>query len=428
MQLPSGFIERMKKQLPKEEWEEFFAVYDAPPHKGLRVNRLKISVDEYKKISPLLLRQIPWAKDGFYTSAEKVGKRLHHVAGLIYSQEPSAMSAVPFLEIKPGEKVLDLCSAPGGKGTQMASDLQGEGLLVLNEPIFPRAQILSSNVERMGIKNAVVVNEYPQELAKWLNGYFDKILIDAPCSGEGMFRKNEKEAIEEWSEENIALCAERGKEILECGWKMLRRGGRLVYSTCTFAKEEDEDQIEKFLLSHEDATLVHQHKIYPHKEEGEGHFVAVLEKSSEEDCHIKEKVCKIDEATLRCVRAFEKNCLQISLERLFEKDGVVYALPERVFDWKNLHILRAGCKVGEVKNGRLTPSHALAMALKDGECSRVLRLQAEDKRVEKYLHGETIECDGENGWTLVLVDSFPVGWGKAVNGTLKNHLPKGIRL
>ena len=231
VKLPEQFIENMKKQLPENEREAFFAIYGNPPLKGVRLNPLKGGRYELKALLPWLGEPVAWEENGYYTAEEKVGKSPYHAAGVFYSQEPSAMCAAPLLEVQEGEKVLDLCSAPGGKGTQLACAMNGKGLIVLNEPISSRAKILSQNVERMGIKNAVVLNEYPETLAKRFAGYFDKILVDAPCSGEGMFRKNSEEALAEWSEENVAMCAERQASILDCATEMLKKGGRLVYST-----------------------------------------------------------------------------------------------------------------------------------------------------------------------------------------------------
>ena len=220
MALPQSFIDRMKQQLPEEEREAFFACFANEPYKGVRANTLKITPQAFASAFPVG-EPVAWEPNGFYSTVEKVGAHPYHYAGLFYSQEPSAMCAAPLLQVKPGERVLDLCSAPGGKGTRLAADLQGEGLIVLNEPISSRAKILSSNVERMGIENAVVTNEYPDALVRRFEEYFDKIMVDAPCSGEGMFRKNAEEALAEWSEENVALCAARQKQILAAATKML---------------------------------------------------------------------------------------------------------------------------------------------------------------------------------------------------------------
>ena len=229
--LPQNFIENMKKQLPQNEWEAFFSVYEKSPYKGVRLNALKGDRYALKCLLPFLEEAVEWEENGFYTTREKAGASPYHFAGLFYMQEPSAMSAAPLLQVQKGERVLDLCSAPGGKGTQLAANTQGEGVIVLNEPMQNRAKILSQNVERMGVKNAVVTCELPEKLSQKFPAYFDKILVDAPCSGEGMFRKNADEALGEWSEENVTLCARRQKHILNEAEKMLKKGGKLVYPT-----------------------------------------------------------------------------------------------------------------------------------------------------------------------------------------------------
>lgn len=429
--LPERFIENMKKQLPEDEWEDFFACYEKPPVKGVRLNPLRGDVTAMKAVLPFLGAPVPWEENGFYTTAEKVGASPYHFAGIVYSQEPSAMCAAPLLEVKEGERVLDLCSAPGGKGTQLACKMNGKGVVVLNEPIAARAKILSQNVERLGIKNAVVTSEYPQALARRFAGYFDKIMVDAPCSGEGMFRKNAEEALSEWSEENIALCAARQKEILDCAAQMLAVGGRLAYSTCTFARAEDEEQAAWFLQTHPEMRLIAQEKLYPHKVAGEGHFAALFEKvarAGEWDCRVKPAKASVTGSGERAYREFEKEFFKGKFAfRLYENDGVLYELPEGAFDWKGLQILRVGVRLGEVKNGRFEPCHALAMSARAAECKKVLDLAAEDGRVDKYLRGETLDCDLPNGWCLVAVDGYPLGLGKVVGGVLKNHLPKGLR-
>lgn len=428
--LPPLFVEKMKKQLPKNEWEAFFAVYNDPPVKGVRLNPLKGGRYALKQLLPFAKEQILWEENGFYTDQEKLGASPFHFAGLFYSQEPSAMSAAPLLDVQPGEKVLDLCSAPGGKGTQMACQMQGQGIVVLNEPIFSRAKILSSNVERMGVKNAVVTSELPETLSKTFVEYFDKILVDAPCSGEGMFRKNADEALSEWSEENVALCAQRQKHILSHATKMLKKGGRLVYSTCTFSQEEDEEQVRDYLLHHPYMRLIKQEKLYPHKVRGEGHFVALFEKteSMENEKILREKKPSVTAQSKKAWEEFAGQALTSNFaSRLHEGGGVLYHLPENVFEWNALQVLRVGIRLGEVKNGRLEPSHSLALCSTKDEWKNVVDLAVDDGRVEKYLRGETVEVNNDNGWCLVCVEGYPIGLGKAVNGTLKNHLPKGLR-
>ena len=427
-QLPQAFMERMKKQLPESEWEAFFAVYADKPVKGVRLNPLKGGRYALKDKLPFIGDPIAWEENGFYTEEEKVGAFPFHAAGLFYSQEPSAMSAAPLLDVQGGERVLDLCSAPGGKGTQLACKMAGEGLIVLNEPIFSRAKILSQNVERLGIKNAVVTSEMPEKLSAKFVGYFDKILIDAPCSGEGMFRKNADEALGEWSEENVAMCARRQAHILEEGTKMLRVGGRLVYSTCTFSEEEDEGQVRDYLQKHPQMRLISQEKLYPHKMRGEGHFVALFEKvDGEETRPVRTKKPQISKQTELGYREFEKKFLRTKAERLHEANGNLYALPCDVFDWDGLQVLRVGVRLGEWKNNRFEPDHSLAMSLQKEDCANVLDLAESDPRIGKYLRGETVEGEVENGWCLVCIEGYPLGLGKAVNGTVKNHYPKGLR-
>jgi NOL1/NOP2/fmu family ribosome biogenesis protein len=307
--------------------------------------------------------------------------------------------------------------------------MQGQGLIVLNEPVGARAKILSQNVERMGVKNAVVISELPENLSTKFAGYFDKILVDAPCSGEGMFRKNAEEALGEWSEENVELCAKRQARILDEATKMLREGGRLVYSTCTFATAEDEGQVRDYLEKHPEMKLISKEKLYPHKVDGEGHFAALFEKTNktgEWDTRLKEAKPWCSRDAEKAYRDFEKKFFKEKFAaRLYEANGILYELPEGVFDWKGLQVLRVGVRLGEVKGGRFEPSHSLALCIKKAECKNVVELSGED--LERYLHGETVDADVDNGWCLICVHGYGLGLGKAVNGIIKNHYPKGLR-
>lgn len=336
------------------------------------------------------------------------------------------MSAVPLLEVVPGDRVLDLCSAPGGKGTQIASALKGEGLLVLNEKVSDRARILSQNVERMGIRNAVVLNESPDEIAPHFSGYFNKILVDAPCSGEGMFQK-EVAALSEWSEQNVAMCARRQAMILHSAAEMLSEGGTLVYSTCTFAPAEDELQVEAFLAAHPEFSCVFQKKYYPHRERGEGHFVAKFKKENGErrDLRLQKAVCGKREEEL--YRTFERSFSRRREENLHLAGDLLYALPDGCFSLKGLHVLRAGVKLGILKKDRFEPDHALVLAMRREEFRLVV--DTDCTGILPYLRGEPVVADGvKNGWCAVCVDGFPAGLGKITDGTVKNHYPKGLRL
>ena len=424
--LPDEFLNRMKSQLG-EDFEKFIQSYENPAAKAIRVNTLKISPEDFQKISPLTLEgKVPWAESGYFVSGEGLGKTVLHAAGLYYVQEPSAMSVAPKLEVKAGERVLDLCSAPGGKGTQLAQYMQGEGVLVLNEIDYDRNKILRSNVERMGVKNAIITCASPEDLSKTFINYFDKILVDAPCSGEGMFKK-EQNAIPEWSLENVLKCAERQSKILDCADKMLACGGRMVYSTCTFAPEEDEEQIENFLKTHQDYTLLEMKKLYPHEVRGEGHFYAVLQKHAGERCEKlpEQKQKAMDSTRLKLYREWESQTLNIKLTDIFESYPRVYSVPA---DVPVIFNTRIQMQIGEISpdNKRFEPSHTLAMRLNNKQAKSI---EVDEKTALNYLRGLTFDCDtSEKGWRLVTYLGYPLGWCKAVNGTAKNHYPKGLRI
>lgn len=419
-ELPAEFIDRMKKILGAE-FESFMQSYTRPPEKAIRVNTLKISPDEFEKISPIKLDgKVLWENSGYYAKGESLGKTVAHAAGLYYVQEPSAMCAAPELEVKPGERVLDLCSAPGGKGTQLAARMNGGGVLVLNEIDAKRCEILRGNVERSGVKNAVTTNKSPQKLAEIFPNYFDKILVDAPCSGEGMFKK-EPNAIPEWSTANVKRCAERQTEILKCADEMLAGGGRLVYSTCTFAPEEDEEQIESFLQTHAEYKLLKMKKLLPHKIRGEGHFCAVLEKTEGARAEVGKLRFKADKTAEKLYGEFEKAYLNTSFGNLHLFGDKLYSLLTDLPE-----IMRCGVFLGEIKSGRFEPSHTFAMCLKKDEAKRI---EIDESTALKYLRGLTFDCNAdEKGWRLVTYLGYPLGWCKAVGGTAKNHLPKGLRI
>lgn len=425
IELPKRFKERMRALLG-ESFQAFLSSYDRPAYKAIRVNTLKITVEDFKKISPFALSNVSWEPNGFYVTENKVGKTVHHAAGLYYVQEPSAMSAAPKLQVECGERVLDLCSAPGGKGTQLAQSMQGGGIIVLNEINFARAKILSQNVERLGITNAAVISENPERVAEHFKGYFDKVLVDAPCSGEGMFLKEES-AIREWSEESVKACAQRQSHILDCAQKALKPNGLLVYSTCTFAPEEDERQIESFLEKYGNFKLLSMEKLLPHECAGEGHFVALLQKTDGEQGVVPEfSTSFTDKKALSEYRQFEKKFLNRSgYTNLHAAGDVIYSLPDGcpALPFKTL---RAGVRLGEIKSGRIEPCHSLAMCLKNSEATT---LEVDEKTALAYLGGNTFACsENISGWTLVTYLGYPLGWCKAVGGIAKNHLPKGLRI
>lgn len=458
--LPQAFTERMKQMLGPE-YEKFLHSFQGETYRALRVNMRKTTVQEFLEKVTFALQRVPWTENGFYYgNSEAPGKNPLHEAGVYYIQEPSAMAPVPFLTIQEGDRVLDLCAAPGGKTTQIADFLKGTGLLVCNEIHPARAKILSENIERMGVRNAIVTNETPENLAVRFPGYFDKILVDAPCSGEGMFRKNE-EASAEWSLLNVEICADRQDSILSCAQEMLRPGGKLVYSTCTFAPAEDEGSISRFLSKYPEFHIVAVDKpegfmsgrvdwvenpakdiektmrLMPHMVHGEGHFLAVLKKDGDENTLVKRN----------CAMGTEKSVAPKDYADFIDFAGQylsggnwsqgtfikygdqLYLGPTDMPALKGMKVLRPGLHLGTMKKNRFEPSHALALALSPSEVVNSLNYKLIDKEPVQFLGGMTLNISASDitGWCLVCVEGYSLGWGKVAGGIVKNHYPKGLR-
>ncbi|MDD6038208.1 MAG: RsmF rRNA methyltransferase first C-terminal domain-containing protein [bacterium] len=443
--LPKAFLDRMKDAL-QGEFEEFLASYESPRAYGLRYNPLKTDAKSFEEMMPGLLGRVPWAAEGYYYDcAMRPGKHPMHEAGLYYIQEPSAMCVVEVLDPKPGEVILDLCAAPGGKSTQIAGRMGGKGLLVCNEPVANRAKILSQNMERMGVRNAVVTNAFPWDLENCYPCFFDRIVVDAPCSGEGMFHKEEA-ALTEWSQENVTLCSNRQRQILESAWKMLKPGGTMVYSTCTFAPAEDEEMVIWMLDTYADAVLSAidtrmlgisdgsvegTGRIWPHKQQGEGHFVARFRKKGESvevpdvwTSPPKKKEKRGEE--WKEFEEFAKDTLTVELSGKRTVFGdQLYLMPMEQPDIKGQKVLRPGLHLGTRKKNRFEPSHALALALRAEEVT----VSFETTEPERFLRGETLNCPPElKGWVLITSEGVSLGWGKASSGVIKNHYPKGLRI
>lgn len=523
--VPMAFLEKMQ-QLLGSDYSAFLSSYDNPRYAGIRVNTLKISVESFLRLSPFELKPVPWCPTGFYVQeGQKPGKHPYYHAGLYYIQEPSAMAPVEMLDVSPGQRVLDLCAAPGGKTTQIAAKLQGEGVLVANDIHADRTKALAKNVELYGVRNAVVLNESPERIADAFPAYFDKILIDAPCSGEGMFRKDEDMA-RQWEVHSTSKCTVMQKDILKSAAAMLASGGRIVYSTCTFAPEENEAVIAWFLDRHPDFELVPLPKepgfspgrpewlyrlnaeggdaafssesasltaqcgrLWPHQVEGEGHFLAVLQHKGpavSRDNGAEGQLARGGQMSVRgrepqqtspgskpgktnrrpvghshtgkaskgresagkvpgerelldCWKQFASEHVTAKLPGqplLF--GGHVYQSPLPKERLAGLKTVRPGWYAGTVKNGRFAPGHPLATALSAGEANRVLNLSQENGEAVRYLKGETlnvpasrIECRGiqgfPKGYVLVCVDGVSLGWGKWIDGMLKNEYPAGWR-
>lgn len=457
MQLPKQYIKNMKELLGEEEYSAYEASLLEPRNYGLRVNTAKISVKDFLKLAPFHLTKIPYVENGFYFEEKDVpSKHPYYFAGLYYIQEPSAMLPADRLPVAQGDYVLDLCAAPGGKSTALAAKLSGSGLLVSNDISYSRAQALLKNLEMQGTSSFYVTAEEPKKLASCFPSFFDKILVDAPCSGEGMFRKD-SHLIKDWTERGPAYYAEVQKTILTEAVKMLKPGGLLLYSTCTFSVEEDEKIIQELLTNFKELSpaairpyegfksgylgLTECVRVFPHKMQGEGHFLALLKKaeavySKPAYAAIKNKKMLLPEHTE--FDKFQQRLLfPIDEKRLLLLNGMVYLLPacfEESYQ-EHLRYLRTGSLIGELdKHGNFKPDQAFAMQLGVDTFKDVLNLPASDERIVKYLKGETIlyektELALNKGYVLICVDGFSLGWGKlSQNGMIKNKYRPGWRL
>lgn len=458
MNLPIAFEEKMRTLL-KDDFDAYIDCYEEPRYFGLRVNTKKISVEEFKKICPFEIWPVPWIENGFYYDGDKVqpAKHPYYFAGLYYLQEPSAMTPADRLPVCPGDKVLDVCAAPGGKATELGAKLDGEGVLVANDISNSRAKGLLKNLEVFGIDNVLVLSEEPGKLTEYFTEYFDKILIDAPCSGEGMFRKDRK-MVKAWEEHGPAFFSKLQRGIVAQAAQMLKPGGIMLYSTCTFDALENEGTIEYLLKEFPEFHLLELKpyegfaegmpevsetgnpdlkkavRIFPHRMHGEGHFLALLQKG--ESVHRAVEKPGKSKKSSRLPEALEEFWKDVAWEidpsRLEIHGEMVYYMPEGVPDVRGLRFLRTGLYLGELKKQRFEPSQALAMALSKETYAHVINLPSSDGRVVRYLKGETIEVDTlvsarEKGWRLVLVDGYPLGWGKLNGGTLKNKYLPGWR-
>lgn len=451
MRLPESFENKMKEIL-SDEFEDYLKSYNYKRMYGLRVNTNKISTEEFETICPFKIEKIPWISNGYYYdgSIDHPAKHPYYYAGLYYLQEPSAMTPASRLEVKPGDVVLDMCAAPGGKATELGSKLRGEGLLVANDISNSRAKALLKNIELFGISNVFVVNETADKLLNYYEEYFDKILIDAPCSGEGMFRKDPA-IISSWEKNGPEFYAKIQRDIVTQAAKMLKPGGLMLYSTCTFSPIENEGTIQYLLDTNKDFELKEIEgydgfskgrpelvnngsenlsktvRIWPHKMEAEGHFLALLHKKGEETSGIiSGESYQITKTESDILETFLKN-VHMDMERKFIdiKGERVFYVSKYMKNLKGVRFLRSGLLLGEIKKNRFEPSQALALALKQEEFEYTINFSVEDSRVIKYLKGETLDVSDltkkeESGWHLICVEHFPLGWGKLNNGILKN--------
>ena len=424
MMWPEAFVQRMNRELGSEA-EAFFSALEQPPVRGIRMNPMKpIRRECLPDIGP----RVPWTDQGFELDiASRLGNTVPHEAGAFYLQDPSSMLPASVLSAQPGERVLDLCAAPGGKSTQLAAQMQGQGLLVCNEVIPKRAQVLSRNLERMGVTNALCISMRTDALAQRFPEAFDAVLVDAPCSGEGMFRKH-PETVASWSPEMADGCAVRQKEILESAACLLSPGGRMVYSTCTYHRRENEEQVKDFLKRHPEFSLAPfpggpegMLTCYPHRMRGEGQFCALLVKADTghraEMPLMKDRVGK---ESLNCLQAFSA----LPHSGIHALGDTLFYLPECP-ELAGMKVWRAGIHLGTVRAGRLLPDHAWAVSWMPPSLPR---LAAEEDSALAFLRGETFdEATDKAGYVLVTWQGLVLGLGKVSGGTVKNHYPKGLR-
>lgn len=469
--LPEAFKERMSAQLGAE-YGAFISAYELPPVRGIRINTLKMSKERFLDLCPFETEQSPTLDEGLILLevVPHIGSHPFHIAGLFYVQEPSAMSVIDAADIRSGMRVLDLCAAPGGKSGGIAARLCGRGFLLSNEIVPSRAKQLARNLERLGVVNAAVTSSHPDAIAEALPCYFDRVIVDAPCSGEGMFRKDDT-AIAEWSPEHVASCAARQKAILESAEKCVAAGGKLIYSTCTFSLEENEGVVDTFLSAHPEYSLERIERLYPHTVKGEGHFVSVLIKSevsadlpysqrsgfdrrsgsaikersggrrthkqsrgggSNELAHPNAEQLRIASDFLSEICVFDEGDVPAEHLRVYSGRliSVPFELPQEILD---LRIISLGVEVGELIKGRLKPAHGFFMAAHGYTYRNAIELSSSSRELAAFLRGESLEARSEfdvrgeySRFMPVNVHGCPIGFCKFSDGVLKNHLPKGL--
>jgi len=443
MNLPKSYEVKMKALLGNE-YTEYLKSFNEKRYYGLRVNTLKIDPEELMRRINFNLTGVKWCREGFYYSEnDKPTKHPYYNAGLYYIQEPSAMSTGSLIDIQPGDRVLDICAAPGGKSTQVGAKLKGSGVLVSNDVSATRCKALLHNIEVAGITNAIVTNETPQKLVEKFDGFFNKIIVDAPCSGEGMFRKDSN-AVKSWEVHKTEYCCSLQRDILKNVAKMLCGGGVIAYSTCTFAPEEDEGIINEFLDLNSDFELIDVDKnlgfdrgrnewvadgreelkkcgrLWPHKVKGEGHFLALLRKKGLYKKRNVSKITPIDKKVIIEYYSFMEKYLNIDISENLDLHGKSLMRIPFGLDLKGLRVMRSGFYLGDIKTKRFEPSQCFAMGLKKEDVKYTIDFSVDDPMLIRYLKGESFKIDTNNGWNLVCVDGFPIGWGKVQNGRMKN--------
>ena len=456
LKLSEEYLNRMRDLLGEEEFSAYLKSFDEERLYGLRVNTAKVTPEAFPELVSWDLKPVPRIPNGFYyEGTERPAKDPYYYAGLYYLQEPSAMTPAMLLPVEPGDRVLDLCGAPGGKSTELGIKLAGKGVLISNDISNSRAKALLKNLELWGISNICVTSETPDKLADVFGPWFDKILIDAPCSGEGMFRKDD-DMVKSYEERGPEYYSEIQKEITDQAVRMLAPGGLLLYSTCTFSRCEDEEIICHILENHQEMELIRLPlfegasggigldgciRLFPHKIKGEGHFISLLRKNgggaertaagSRERSRTEPQGKKAPALPTELTDFLALMNREFDGSRIMIKNDSVYYLPENFVPAKELRYLRTGLLLGELKNKRFEPGQALAMTLHAEEFRQTISWKKEDDRVIRYLKGETISLTPEEGpvkgWCLVCVDGYPLGFAKGTGMALKNKYYPGWR-
>lgn len=445
-QLPTEYENRMKSLLG-ESFKDYIKELENPPVKAFRVNTDKIDIDTFEKLNIFSKSKIPYVENGYYLEYDKIGNHPYHHAGLIYVQEPAAMAPAECIDIEPDWCILDMCAAPGGKSTQLKNKLGENGVLVSNEIVASRCKILTGNIERLGLHNTVVTCMDSEKLAKTFPNTFNLVMVDAPCSGEGMFRKEEI-ATKEWSVSNVEMCAKRQAQILENAVLTLKSGGYIIYATCTFSLEENEMTIDSFLQKHPEFEIIpvnqkvidytcdgikfegykcenihFARRFYPHKSKGEGQFMAVLHHKGE---HLQNFSPITSEKPNKIVTDFlNDTLLKYNPEYLHTYNGNPIYYNNKL-PIKDGQAFCCGITVGEIRKNRIMPHHQFFTSL-GANFKRKINLSLTSENLLKYMHGEEIDVECENGWAVVMVDGFALGGAKVVDNRAKNHYPKGLR-
>ena len=435
-------FEKQMKEILQDEYDAFITALSQPSIKGIYLNPKRKNILNY--LNPDYITKHPVVENGYYFDYENypLGKSPFFLSGGYYIQEPSAMLVAHFLDINENDYVLDMCAAPGGKTCHVASRLSEDGLMIANDIVPLRAKVLSENIERFGLSNTIVTNIDPVNFTKVLPGFFDKIILDAPCSGEGMFRKND-DAIEQWSMDKVNECAYIQRNLLDAAMTLLKPGGKLIYSTCTYNKIENEDQV-NYVLNKYNASLLPLNKshgmseginmkeavrLFPHQYKGEGHFIALIQKNGEENINkIKPQKANISKQNEALVKDFYKQYLNIKAPKyLYDNNNHIYAIKPHFPELKGIRVLRNGLYLGECKKNRFEPGHGLALSLNIDDVKQHYRYKESDEKIARYIHGEAIEGSSQKGYGVLFVEDLPLSFYKESSSLAKNLFPKGLR-